>query len=251
MDCGFSAPFLFGMVDFIVCQICGAQRQQIGKHVKAEHGINSVEYGKRFPGFPRVSPSVSIKFRNHKLSAGNPMNDPACVEKIRTTRKKNWKRWHDKIVEGFASGRRKTPENSWKHIKSGIREDLGQYFRCSWEANFARILRLESLEYSYEPVRIQISEQLFWHPDFFIPELGFYVELKGERSKRWEKIAEWIKEHRFNYVLLLAAEMHELCDSFSCKVDLWESTKGFEKRSTCKKFSSVRDYLRDRSSPLT
>jgi len=69
------------------------------------------------------------------------------------------------------------------HRKGGYREDLGHYVRSSWEADFARILKLHQLEYQYEPTTFSLRRLdgsiLHYTPDFFVKEHNTYYEIKG------------------------------------------------------------------------
>ncbi len=56
------------------------------------------------------------------------------------------------------------------HRKGGFREDLGHYVRSSWEADFARILKLHNLNYEYEiktfPLIKRDGKIIHYTPDF-------------------------------------------------------------------------------------
>src|SRR3990167_3875993 len=60
-------------------------------------------------------------------------------------------------------------ETNYTSAKGGIREDLNQYFRSNWEANYARILNLENKVWKYEVKTFQLSEGSYT-PDFWIED---------------------------------------------------------------------------------
>lgn len=62
--------------------------------------------------------------------------------------------------------------------KSGYREDVGHSFRSRWEANFARILNFMEVRWEYEQKRFMF-EDCSYLPDFYLPELDIYIEVKG------------------------------------------------------------------------
>jgi hypothetical protein len=62
--------------------------------------------------------------------------------------------------------------------KFGIRKDLNQYFRSTWEANFARLLNYMDIKWEYEPKTL-ILKSCSYTPDFYLPELNLYIEVKG------------------------------------------------------------------------
>ena len=69
------------------------------------------------------------------------------------------------------------------HRKGGFRKDLGHYVRSTWEADFARILKLHNLNYQYEPKTFQLTktngEIMHYTPDFYVPSKNTFYEIKG------------------------------------------------------------------------
>lgn len=72
----------------------------------------------------------------------------------------------------------KTPS----HIKAGYRKDLKHFVRSSWEASFARILILNSIEYEYEKYTFPLLNGDNYTPDFYIPSKKLFYEIKGWES---------------------------------------------------------------------
>jgi hypothetical protein len=68
--------------------------------------------------------------------------------------------------------------------KGGYREDLGHYVRSNWEANFARILKLQGKQYKYEPLTFTLSSGKTYTPDFLVGET--FYEVKGY----WTELAK-------------------------------------------------------------
>lgn len=64
-------------------------------------------------------------------------------------------------------------------FKGYIREDLNQYFRSSWEANFARILDYLNIKWEYEPKRFKINSNETYTPDFYLSDFDLWIEVKG------------------------------------------------------------------------
>jgi endogenous inhibitor of DNA gyrase (YacG/DUF329 family) len=94
--------------------------------------------------------------------------------------------WRTVIKEQYQSGRRKESlviNQFW----SGKRVDLNnQFFRSSWEANIARFLNFLDIKWIYEPERVPLANGTTYLPDFFLPELQCYFEVKG-----WFKNTKW------------------------------------------------------------
>jgi hypothetical protein len=72
-------------------------------------------------------------------------------------------------------------EKMYTTAKGGTRNDLNQYFRSSWEANFARILNFQGKQWQYEPKTFQLTETMSYTPDFFCE--GVFFEIKGRMDE--------------------------------------------------------------------
>ena len=73
--------------------------------------------------------------------------------------------------------------------KGGKRHDLGgQYFRSSWEANYARYLNFMGVRWEYEPKIFYFENikrgTLSYTPDFYLPTEDRWVEVKGWLTKK-------------------------------------------------------------------
>lgn len=69
--------------------------------------------------------------------------------------------------------------------KYGFRKDLGQFFRSTWEANYARILNLRGIPWEYEPRKFKLGKTTYT-PDFRVGK-NEYIEIKGWVSPQWER----------------------------------------------------------------
>ena len=72
--------------------------------------------------------------------------------------------------------------------RGGIRGDLGHNCRSTWEANFSRILNFLGIKYEYENQKYRIifydkdgNKICSFLPDFYLPNLNLFVEVKGQR----------------------------------------------------------------------
>jgi len=107
--------------------------------------------------------------------------------------------------------------------RSGFRLDLddGNYYKSSLEADFARFCKYSDMPYKYEPVTFKIVDaagrERRYTPDFFLPESGLYVELKGIRKDRkYEKNLECLRvlqEKREPIVLVSMKEFYSMLKS--------------------------------------
>ena len=94
------------------------------------------------------------------------------------------------------------------HAHGKFREDLGHYVRSSWEADYARMLKYENIEYIYEWKRFELvrkdGSKLTYLPDFYIPSTNTIVEIKGlMRPLDQEKINLFREQyHQFNFEVI-------------------------------------------------
>jgi len=73
--------------------------------------------------------------------------------------------------------------NAYSRCRQGVRPDLNQYFRSAWEANVARIYNHNNIKWEYESKRFMFENPVYgvesYQPDFYLPELDKWVEVKG------------------------------------------------------------------------
>lgn len=115
--------------------------------------------------------------------------------------------------------------------KGGRRPDLGdRYFRSRWEANYARYLNYAGIEWTYEP-------ETFWFesikrgcrsytPDFWIPSLGCFHEVKGWMdAKSKTKLARMKKYHPTVKIVIIDKAWFESArkNGLQSLVPNWES----------------------------
>lgn len=96
--------------------------------------------------------------------------------------------------------------------KGGFDQDLGYYFRSTWEHQLAHILTECGIKWEYEPKRFFLDDCSYC-PDFYLPELDTYLEVKGYlTSEALDKIKRTQEKYgvkiiiidKFLYELLLA-----------------------------------------------
>lgn len=124
-----------------------------------------------------------------------------------------------------------TTSNAYSRTKSGKRKDLNnQFFRSSWEANVARILNYLNIEWEYEVKRFVFeSDNEFgvdsYQPDFYLPKLNLWIEIKGwldEKSKiRLELFKEYYIEE-YNNLIFIDQSFYNLLRYTYFNLDYWE-----------------------------
>lgn len=80
----------------------------------------------------------------------------------------------------------------------------GHTFRSKTEAQWARCFELLGLAYQYEPTVVRLERGhgrvAHYKPDFYLPSLGCWLEIKNEGTKAPDLVAAW-KAHRLAVVL--------------------------------------------------
>lgn len=154
---------------------------------------------------------IKEKLSKSKIGDKNPTKKQEVKDKISKTAKEN-----------FKNGKRKLSENS-KIKHGGKREDLNnRYFRCSWEADFARILEYENIKYEYEK-KIILSDCVYY-PDFFLKEINIYIEIKANNGNA-DKFMQFKNETNENAYIIYGDEFKFISKLYSYKIKNWESKK--------------------------
>ena len=195
-----------------VCKECD-KKYAYGEGIKHRHGKNNPFYG-----FTHTLSSRKIMKQNHADVSGenNPNYGKHLSEETkrkisilkigtkasaktkrklsiaRIGKKRNFsKETRDKLSNNL---KKRWEDGSHKSVgfgnsKRGYRNDLKQFFRSTWEANFARILNYQGIKYEYE-LTIFKTPLGFYTPDFYLSDQDIYVEMKGwegdgnQRKKR-------------------------------------------------------------------
>lgn len=124
------------------------------------------------------------------------------------------------MKQQYKNGTRKVHKHSGRGI-AGIRDDLNQFFRCTWEANIARILKFNEFKYEYEPKKFDLGELGTYRPDFYLPEKDLYIEVKGYNWNNSLEKALKFKETN-NLLLIEEKDYKQLAYSYSQFIPNWE-----------------------------
>lgn len=94
----------------------------------------------------------------------------------------------------------KSQTNPYSRARGGKRVDLNnQYFRSSWEANIARCLNYMNIEWIFEPREFIFSNEkrgsISYTPDFYLPELDKWIEVKGWMDSKSKNKLTRFKEY--------------------------------------------------------
>ncbi len=110
-----------------------------------------------------------------------------------------------------------------KNLKQFTREDIGRFFRSSWEANYARYLNHLGIQWQYEPKTFKLSSGKNYTPDFYLTDKDTYIEIKGHWFEAsLKKFKEFRKEFpHIKVVLIDPVEYYKIAESFSF-IPNWE-----------------------------
>ncbi len=105
--------------------------------------------------------------------------------------------------------------------RGGYRKDIGFYARSTWEANVARSFLCEELEYVYEPTRLR-GKGFTYCPDFYLPELDCFVEVKGYIDKIARQKLQLFNKYHLDYLLITKPEYDQLKQIYGGIIKNWE-----------------------------
>lgn len=119
----------------------------------------------------------------------------------------------------------------YKNKLGGIREDLGHYYRSTFEANFCRILKYLRIKYEYESDKciFELSNGKHYLCDFYLPDDNLYIELKGYMYEDAKEKIEMFKKEYPNlqfFVLEQSSNEWKFMDSiYKNIIPEWENRK--------------------------
>lgn len=124
-----------------------------------------------------------------------------------------------KVIGGQATSPRAA------RAKAGIRLDINSscYFYSRWEANLARLLNLFDVTWVHQPKTFDLGNQKYT-PDFYLPELDLYIEVKNFLAPYSKKRDERFRKAfpNLHLKLLLKEEYLNLEKTFSSLIPCWE-----------------------------
>lgn len=113
------------------------------------------------------------------------------------------------------------------NAKGGFRDDLGHYVRSSWEADFARVLKYNGLDYDYEPEQFELTlddgRTVHYTPDFYVKSLDTWFEIKGfMRDMDAMKIKAWQKKFPGRKLIIIDKEPFAQIQMKYSDLVIWE-----------------------------
>lgn len=110
----------------------------------------------------------------------------------------------------------------------GFREDIEIYVRSGWEANYIRILNFLKIKWEYEPKIFVLTidnKNVTYRPDFYLPEKGLWIEIKGFWYTPLSKLKFEKFSNLFNIELIDLKKYKNLAMEYQNKIQNWEGRK--------------------------
>jgi len=149
-----------------------------------------------------INQFIELVRTNHPKGMLGKNHTDKTKQILSTKHKIVWKNKTDEeravVYSNFSRGREKLkgmPRSKYSKT-GGIREDLNKYFRSKWEANIARTFNYSNIVWEFEPKRFYFSDISdgieSYLPDFYLPELDIWIEVKG-----WMKDLDKLRINKF------------------------------------------------------
>lgn len=84
-------------------------------------------------------------------------------------------------LESINSNTTMSPKRKYKNGSSWSKSITyrGVTFRSLWECYVAKLLLYSGIGFQYEPKRFYLAPGVSYLPDFYLPEMGIFIEVKG------------------------------------------------------------------------
>lgn len=245
--------------DWVQCEICGLRRSRLDFHLLADHNMSKEEYEKTYnksclsENFVKRSKAGgrTIIGKGMFLGSKNPFygkhhsefskNSIGLTIKLNNSKKfvhHNKGRSHTEETRKKMSESRigsknpmfgKQPNMKTAYSIHGYRKDIGHSVRSTLEANYARYLVYNNIEYEFEPKPFVVvsdkGEENCWI-DFYLPQTDEWVELKNYQDRNIDKIELIIKQYPNIKLKILYAdsdEWQDIDEKYSKLLPLWET----------------------------
>ena len=112
--------------------------------------------------------------------------------------------------------------------RQGIRPDLKQAFRSSWEANIARTMRLLNIPYVYEPQTFYFPDvqrgPKSYLPDFYLSDDKVYLEIKGWMDTESRMKLQCMEKYYpgIDIIVMMNKSYRAIEDEYGWQIPEWE-----------------------------
>lgn len=110
------------------------------------------------------------------------------------------------------------------NLYAGYRKDLNASFRSTWEANIARILNFENINYEFESHKFTLQNDkktMTYIPDFYLPDTDTYIEVKG--YWRNYKVQLFRQQYPNKFLVIIDKPIYMILKKeYMSKIKMWE-----------------------------
>lgn len=107
-----------------------------------------------------------------------------------------------KMSDAFVKGRKINYSTNWGKGAYYNTPNQGKvWMRSGWEVKVADYLTENGVDWYYEHIWLKIGKNRHYLPDFFLPELNCYIEVKGRKKKRDMEKLKLARERYENIIL--------------------------------------------------
>lgn len=199
------------------------EEQKLASHNKMINrydGINNPFYNKKHT--EESKHKLSNNRRGKALGIRNAMNQPAAREKISIKTTERWKisQYRERMTgvnapmfgkKGKKSPSYGKPPAHGKRIYYQSPLQRTVCFRSSWEAAYAKYLDAQNILWYYEIQTFELSGEMTYTPDFFLPQQNKFIEIKGRCwSKESMKFQKFQEEYPFDIEILFKNDLKSL-----------------------------------------
>ncbi|MGH9844266.1 MAG: DNA polymerase III subunit alpha, partial [Blastocatellia bacterium] len=175
------------------CKSCASRLTSNPSKPEAREKISYANWGRQpwnyklDPSSPAYAQWQDAVMRGQERNRGKSLEELHGVERAAELRANASKQFSGKGNPMYG----RSQQGAMAYSVAGVREDLGHYVRSTWEADFARVLKYCGLPYEYELHRLTLvradGSTLTYAPDFYVPSLNCWYEIKGWMDQKSEE----------------------------------------------------------------
>jgi len=144
--------------------------------------------------------------KNKEINRQKHLGKKASIEtrlKMSINSKGKFTEQHKRRISKALKNKPKTLSHIQKIIKKKKENYFnGKWFRSSWEVIFVKWCNEKNIEWLYEPKRFKLDSNTLYIPDFYLPKLDIWIEVKGWWNDLFTKKYLLFKKKYKNYIVV-------------------------------------------------
>ncbi len=204
-------------IDYVTCKICGFKGRQLISHLTRVHNINKKQYLNMYP--------------NSNINSYNT-NKKIALKMLENSKN------HDTVEMSIDD--RKFYKNIWGIC--GVRKDLNEFFRSTWESNIARLLKHYDIEYKYEVIKNinYMDSKMIYVVDFYLPKYDAYIEVKGSYDNISKLKIKLFKEQYSSRLFVIDKKVYKRFNKqYKNKIENWENGSKEQRKLLIKGYENI------------